>query len=232
MLEARRQTGSHLRGRLRRAAEALPDWLVIACLAVGTAYLTQALVVKPYRIPSASMLPSLAVGERVLVDRIGGRLGTPELGDIVVFNPPEGAEFGRCGVPVPPGAACPAPTPRHAEDAYIKRVVAGPGDEVGVRDGRLVRNGRLAPARSPGRCEGSSCDLPRTVTIPPGHWFVMGDNRGASSDSRFWGPVREDWIIGEAFLTYWPPWGIGPLGDERPGGQASEGRELRDRRIT
>lgn len=217
---------------MRRRAGAVPEWLVIACLALGTAYLVQALVVKPYRIPSASMLPALAVGERVLVDRIGGRLGAPELGDIVVFNPPEGAEFGRCGVPRPPGAACPAPTPGRAESSYIKRVVAGPGDRVAVRDGRLVRNGRLAPARSPGRCEGSGCDLPRPVTVPPRHWFVMGDNRDASSDSRFWGPVPQDWMVGEAFLTYWPPRGIGPLGDERLRERVSEGRALRDRSIT
>ena len=52
---------------------------------------------------------------------------------------------------------------------------------------------------------GGACNLPKPITIPPDHYFMMGDNRGASDDSRFWGPVPRDWIIGKAFATYWPP---------------------------
>ena len=58
---------------------------------------------------------------------------------------------------------------------------------------------------------GGACNLPKTIKIPPDHYFMMGDNRGASDDSRFWGPVPANWIIGEAFATYWPPDRIGIL---------------------
>ena len=58
---------------------------------------------------------------------------------------------------------------------------------------------------------GQGCDLPRPITVPRGYVFCMGDNRGASDDSRFWGPMPEDWVIGEAFATYWPPKRIGTL---------------------
>ncbi len=57
----------------------------------------------------------------------------------------------------------------------------------------------------------AACNMPKTIKIPPDHYFMMGDNRGASDDSRFWGPVPKEWIIGEAFATYWPPDRIGTL---------------------
>ena len=60
-------------------------------------------------------------------------------------------------------------------------------------------------------CTGDLCDLPNPIQVPAGHFFMMGDNRGASDDSRFWGPVPRSWIIGEAFATYWPPDRIGTL---------------------
>jgi signal peptidase I len=61
-------------------------------------------------------------------------------------------------------------------------------------------------------CSGdSSCNFPKPITVPPGDYFMMGDNRGASDDSRFWGPVPDKWVIGVAFFTYWPPDRIGTL---------------------
>ena len=74
----------------------------------------------------------------------------------------------------------------------------------------------------------AACNLPKTITIPPDHYFMMGDNRGASDDSRFWGPVPRDWIIGEAFATYWPPNRIGGL--LRPG-KTHRRRLARSRRL-
>ena len=67
------------------------------------------------------------------------------------------------------------------------------------------------PFINPCGSSGPPCELPKEITIPPDHYFMMGDNRGASDDSRFWGPVPRDWIIGEAFATYWPPNRIGGL---------------------
>ena len=89
----------------------------------------------------------------------------------------------------------------------------GPGDELSIKDGHPVVNGvekADEPYTNPcGNIE--ACNLPRTITIPAGQYFMMGENRGASDDSRFWGPVPENWIIGEAFATYWPPNRVGSL---------------------
>jgi signal peptidase I len=169
-------------------------------------------VVKPFQIPSGSMIPTLEIGQRVLVNRTSVHFGSPGVGDIVVFNPPLGAERGpECGSRKQPGEACATPVERRADTNFIKRIVAGPGDTVSVRDGHLVRNGEELDEDFIQPCTGggAGCNLPEAVTVPPGHWFMMGDNRGASDDSRFWGPVPEEWIIGKAFATYWPPNRIG-----------------------
>jgi signal peptidase I len=185
---------------------------VIVALALGLALAIQAWLVKPYQIPSESMEPTLDVGQRVLVNRFLYHLSDPGVGDIVVFHPPLGSENGaECGAPHPPQQACSEPTPQRSDENFIKRIVAGPGDTLSVREGHPVVNGvekRDEPYINP--CgNGGGCNLPKEITIPPDHYFMMGDNRGASQDSRFWGPVPRDWIIGKAFATYWPPDRIG-----------------------
>jgi signal peptidase I len=160
------------------------------------------------------MVPTLEVGQRVLVNRIGARFGDPEVGDVVVFHPPEGAERDNtCGSgPPPQGQVCAQPTDDKADVNFIKRVVAGPGDRLAVRDGRVILNGERQEEDYIRPCGGGQdCNFPREITVPADHYFMMGDNRGASDDSRFWGPVPRDWIIGGAFGTYWPPSRIGLL---------------------
>jgi signal peptidase I len=161
------------------------------------------------------MEPTLDVGQRVLVNRFLYHFTDPSPGDIVVFHPPAGADNGtaECGIPHGPREACPKPTAGESSQNFIKRIVAGPGDTLSVRDGHPVVNGveksdepyirpcGVAPA----------CNLPKAIKIPPDYYFMMGDNRGESDDSRFWGPVPRAWIIGEAFATYWPPDRIGTL---------------------
>jgi signal peptidase I len=179
----------------------------------------QALAVKPYRIPSASMQPTLMEGQRILVDRFSHRLGgDPALGDVTVFTPPAGAVTNACGIPGQgpfyAGAAargsCSRPTPRPSDTTFVKRVVGLPGDTIAVRGGHVIRNGR--PAREPftSGCSGSACDL-GAIRVPQGSYFLMGDNRGNSDDSRYWGPVPRSWIIGKAFATYWPLGRVGGL---------------------
>jgi signal peptidase I len=190
---------------------------VIVALALGLALLIQAFLVKPYQIPSGSMEPTLDIGQRVLVNRFIYHFDEPAVGDVVVFHPPAGVGGGgpECGVPTRPDQACPEATAGEASDTFIKRIVAGPGDTVAVRDGIPIVNGvpeqpdgyDIVPC-GPG---GQGCDLPREITIPDGHYFMMGDNRGQSDDSRFWGPLPEDQLIGKAFGTYWPPNRIGGL---------------------
>ena len=196
------------------ASGSLLELVLIVAVALGLALGIQAFLVKPYRIPSESMVPTLEIGQRVLVNRIGARFGDPDVGDVVVFHPPAGAEQGReCGGgPPPQGQVCTQPSAEKADVNFIKRVVAGPGDRLRLEDGRVVLNGERQDEPFAQPCGGGEgCDFPSEITVPAGHYFMMGDNRGASDDSRFWGPVPEEWIIGEAFATYWPPKKIGLL---------------------
>ncbi len=194
---------------------AIVELLAIVAFAVGLALLIQAFIVKPYVIPSGSMIPTLEKGQRVLVERVSYHFSDPDIGDIVVFHPPQGAQEERCGDPgdAPPkaGAVCNNTASDHQDDNFIKRIVATPGDPLKIVDGHAIVNGEQIDDSFTNPCNAgpSKCDFPTEVTIPPDHYFMMGDNRGFSDDSRFWGPVPRDWIIGEAFATYWPPDRIG-----------------------
>ena len=130
------------------ASGSLIELVLIVAVALGLALGIQAFLVKPYRIPSESMVPTLEIGQRVLVNRIGERFGSPEVGDIVVFHPPAGAERGNeCGGGQPPeGQVCDSPTADKADVNFIKRVVAGPGDRLRIEDGQRDPQ-RKAPAR-------------------------------------------------------------------------------------
>jgi signal peptidase I len=196
------------------AGGSLLEIVIIVAVALGLALGIQAFLVKPYRIPSESMVPTLEIGQRVLVNRIGMRFTDPDVGDVVVFHPPRGAEEeNTCGAGEPePGQVCSRPTRERADVNFIKRIVAGPGDRLRVVEGRVIRNGRQIRESYARPCGGGeACNFPREITIPPDHYFMMGDNRGSSDDSRFWGPVPRKWIIGPAFATYWPPRRIGVL---------------------
>jgi signal peptidase I len=159
------------------------------------------------------MVPTLQVGQRVLVNRIGERFTKPDVGDVVVFHPPAGAEENTCGSSRPnPGQACDKPTADRAKENFIKRVVGGPGDNIKILDRKVVLNGKPQKEPFAEPCGGGEgCDFPNEITVPADHYFMMGDNRGSSDDSRFWGPVPSKWIIGQAFATYWPPKRIGLL---------------------
>jgi signal peptidase I len=196
------------------------ELVLIVAAALFFALSLQALAVKPYRIPSGSMLPTLKPGQRIIVDRLSHRVGTdPDLGDVTVFYPPRGADTGECGRtgegPFYSGGAetrhaCARPTSTHSDTTFVKRVVGLPGDTIAIVGGHVVRNG--VPAKEPfaSDCAGAECNL-NPITIPSGTYFLMGDNRGNSDDSRFWGPVPRDWIIGKAVVSYWPPNSVGGL---------------------
>jgi signal peptidase I len=192
----------------------LLELVMIVAVALALALTIQAFLVKPYKIPSESMVPTLEIGQRVLVNRLGARFTEPEVGDVVVFHPPAGAErVGEpCAAPPEEGAPCTKGSPERAKANFIKRVVAGPGDRLEIDDGHVILNGKRVKEDFARPCGGgAACDFPTEITIPAGHYFMMGDNRGASQDSRYWGPVPEKWIIGGAFATYWPPGRVGLL---------------------
>ncbi|HEX2415179.1 MAG TPA: signal peptidase I [Thermoleophilaceae bacterium] len=200
------------RSKEKSTRGSLIELVTIVVVALGLALGIQAFLVKPFRIPSESMVPTLEIGQRVLVDRVSFRFGDPGRDDVVVFKPPAGADTNTCGVRHPSDTACPEPTPERSDTNFIKRVVGLPGDRLKVIDGAVYINGRRQResfARLDPSC--GICNLPGEITIPDDHYFMMGDNRGESADSREWGPVPKKWIIGKAFMTYWPPGRIGLL---------------------
>jgi signal peptidase I len=199
-----------VRGPIRRLTAGLPrplriaiDWIVTIVGAVAIVLAIKAWVVNPYRIPSSSMEPTLHCAEpadgciarfsdRVLANRFIYRFKDPERGDIVVFDTPPTARV-QCG----------------AGGTFVKRIVGLPGERVDVsRDGFVTINGRrldesdyIEPSRRGG--EGDS------LRIPEGRYYLLGDNRQKSCDSRVWGALEEDRLIGEVFAIYWPPQRIG-----------------------
>jgi signal peptidase I len=199
-------------------SSSLVELVLVVASALALALAIQAFVVKPYRIPSGSMLPTLHIGQRVLVNRIGTHFSAPSVGDIVVFHPPK--DYSSCadprqgqnGVGQDNARPCDRVQAQRSSETFIKRVVGVSGDRISIRNGHVIRNG--VPEKDPYIVPclgGGSCDFPGTITIPRGDFYMMGDNRPDSEDSRFWGPVPKAWIIGEAFFTYWPPGRIGLL---------------------
>ncbi len=183
----------------RRSAAILGTCVLAVVAVIAGVVLVARHNVRTLTIPFASMEPTLRVGQGVTFEP--GDF-TPAVGDIVLFHPPVGALDQVCGAPQTPGEACPTPTPQDAANLYVKRIVAGPGDTVAIESGHVIRNGQRQrePFASVAGCNATAadCNYPKPITIPSGYYFVLGDNRDFSDDSRFWGPVPRNWIIGTA----------------------------------
>ena len=179
-------------GRERRYAPkrggGVVEYLVILLVAFALVFgFVRPFVAEAFYIPSESMVPTLEVDDRVLVNKFIYRFTEPERGDIVVFESLE-----------------------DSDQDLIKRVVGVPGDEIAVRDGKLFVNGE--PQRESYTNEKlPDVSLYTKTIVPKGHVFVMGDNRANSQDSRRFGPLPKENIEGEAFLRFWPPGRIGLL---------------------
>jgi signal peptidase I len=154
-------------------------------------------------VPSGSMEPTLPVGAHVHVEMsTKGPLG---VGQVVLVHPPRDYAAG-CANPRqggeaggPDAQACGVAQTEASSETFIKRVVAGPGDTLAMRDGHVIRNGRLQHEPFTAACgSGIGCDFPQAITVPPGEYYTLGDNRGSSDDSRFWGPVPRAWIVAKA----------------------------------
>src|SRR3712207_6502759 len=192
--EQRFQTSQEMGGERRRRRRAskkgggVLEFLIILLVSFALVFgFVRPFVVEAFFIPSESMVPTLRVGDRVLVNKFIYRFAEPARQDIIVFESVEGG----------------------GED-LIKRVVGVPGDRISVRRGTLLVNGE--PQKEPylsKRFPDRSFSAP--TTVPEDHVFVMGDNRANSRDSRFFGPVPEEKIEGEAFLRFWPLDRLGSL---------------------
>ena len=176
------------------------DWFVTIAVAIAVVLAFQAEVAKPYRIPSPSMEPTLhcakpiehcegRLSDRVIANRLAYRFREPERGEIVVFKAPE--TVGRCGLAT-------------GGSPFVKRIVGLPGEVVSTRDGIVFIDGDrlLEPYVARSRRGDETGTWPR---VAPGHYFVLGDNRMRSCDSRTWGTVPRDSLIGPVTVTYWPP---------------------------
>jgi signal peptidase I len=180
------------------------DWVVTIIAAVGLVLAVKAWVVNPYRIPSSSMEPTLhcarpAVGclarfsDRVLTNRFIYRFRSPHRGEIVVFHPPPRAVRAGCA---------------EKGETFVKRLIGLPGDS--IREdarGALWIDGRKLKepyVERRGRAQDTRY-LGRSWRVPPHEYFMVGDNRGDSCDSRAWGSVPRKRLIGKVFATYWPP---------------------------
>lgn len=177
----------------RSSTRNLVEWVAVIVGAVIVALLIKTFVVQAFRIPSESMVPTLEVGDRVLVNKLSYDAHDLNRGDVVVFDRPPG---------LPAGPNDPT--------ELIKRVIGLPGDTVVARDGDIyVDDQRLEEPYLAD--EGGTYGLDEPVTVPEGQVWVMGDNRAHSEDSRAFGPIDTDTIVGRAFMIMWPPGRIGAL---------------------
>jgi len=171
------------------------EWAVILIAVLLCTVLLRTYVVQSFYIPSPSMVPTLQVGDRIMVNKLSYDLHEVHRGDIVVFKRP----------------------PLEMQDFpdLVKRVIGLPGESISTKDGHVYINGTLLdePWLQPGASSYTGAlpddqypqfNMPGPVTIPAGDYFVMGDNRTDSEDSRYFGPIPKSLIVGRAMAVVWP----------------------------
>jgi signal peptidase I len=178
-------------GAARTALRTVRSYGLTVIAAVAIAFAVQAFVVKPFVIPTPSMANTVQAGDRVLIDRVTYHVRDVHRGDVVAFD-------------------------GHGPIPLLKRVVGLPGDTLTIRSDRLYVNGQPSPESyvrqvggvpeptEPGPDASQPWSLARPFRVPPDSFFVMGDNRSNSADSRYWGLVSREQIIGRGFAVYWP----------------------------
>jgi signal peptidase I len=194
-----KSAGDRLKEQLQENA---PTILVAVLLAVGV----RTFVAEPRFIPSSSMEPTLQIDDRLIIEKVSYYFRKPVRGEIVIFNPP------------------PNPAIADTSKVYIKRVIGLPGDRISIQDGKVYVNSRALtepyiasppkynlPTDNLERCLGcfsaddiNQRDKPPSFTVPPGKYWVMGDNRNNSEDSHIWGFLPQENIVGRAYFRYWP----------------------------
>lgn len=179
---------------IRRIGAFFLDILQVLVFAVAIFLFVYLLILQPHKIKGDSMQPNYPDGEYLLTDKVSYRFGEPERGDIVVFEPPNSNG-----------------------DEFIKRIIGLPGESVSISSGKFLINSSVlneAYIDSSIRTDGGAyLGENKQLIIPEDHYFVLGDNRSHSSDSRIWGFVPIDNITGKAWLIYWPPDNAGTITD-------------------
>jgi signal peptidase I len=170
--------------RRRRRKRAIIEWVIVLLVALGVAVGMRTFVVQTFYIPSGSMEPTLNIGDRILVDKLSYHLHAVHRGDIIVFSRPPGETL-------EPGV-----------NDLVKRVIGLPGETISGQDGQVFINGKALP--EPWLPKGVVTGNFSPVKIPKGYYFVMGDNRGFSSDSRVFGPISGSLIVGRVVMRIWP----------------------------
>ncbi len=169
------------------------EWAIVIIGAILVAFIVKTFLVQAFKIPSPSMVPTLMEGDRVLVNKLSYDLHDVHRGDVIVFDRPKALQGG-------------ANDPKD----LIKRVIGLPGDTVQTKGGKVYINDReLKEPYLPDGTVTNGIDEP--VTVPKGELWMMGDNRGNSSDSRVFGTISESTIVGRAFMVMWPLSRIGSL---------------------
>jgi signal peptidase I len=178
----------------------LREGVLVVLVAVLVAVLLRAFVVQTFYIPSGSMEPTLQIGDRILVNKLSYHLHNVSRGDIVVFSRPATE---NCGGP--------------EVNDLVKRVIGLPGDIVSLDQGHVYIDGRrlsetwLPPAEqgvTSAGPPGTSANLSHPYRVPSSDYFVMGDNRTDSCDSRYWGPIARSLIVGKVEMRVWPVAGV------------------------
>jgi signal peptidase I len=165
---------------IRQVLDMLGDFSRNLLLALGILLFVVAFLVQPVRVEGTSMEPELADQERVFINKFSYRVFEIERGDVVVFS-----------------------FPGDVRKSFIKRVIALPGETLTIKQGNVyIDNALLTESYIPPEFQ-SHTDL-GPVTVPADHYFVMGDHRSVSNDSRHWGPLHRRFIYGKAMLKYWP----------------------------
>lgn len=157
--------------------------LILAFAIFSIAYF---FLIRPFQVSGESMYPTFKNKEFILTSLIGLRITPPRRGDVIVFQ-----------------------SPNNHERDFIKRIIGLPGEQVSVKNGKMFINGQVLDEHSyldPSvqTHQGAFLAEGKVLSVPPGSYFVMGDNRTASSDSREWGYLTRKEVIGRVFLVYWP----------------------------